>query len=295
VHDITKVEKDQNGDPIERDPQYGGIMKLSEYNDIANKYMEIKGADDGKVYYPRVSTDTAIVLPDGDYTATLLDVEGRYVPLGKMSGKAKILMETKGYADGSYGFTTNFSIVDGKPVGKTDLYLYSQSAYDKMHMGHCTLDVKAVDVTDKNNVPDMGIIVEYDPERQMDIVDNWNVKDEPEKTIEGLYNIGEYRITAYSESGEYIPVTPTRNIDFSDQTHHDIVFNVIPASKVLKGDSNGDGGVDMADVVMIMQAMANPNKYKFTELGRYNADMDGNGVTVGDAQKIQRILLGLDK
>lgn len=295
VHDLTGIGKDNNDRPVKFDKNTGSILALNDYNDIIKKYVEIKGADDGKVYYPRVSTDTAIVLPDGNYTATLLDVEDKYVTLGTSSNKAKLLMETKGYADGSYGFTTNFSIVDGKPVGKTDFYLYKQSAYDKMHMGHCTLNVKAVDVTDKNNVPDMGIIVEYDPERQMDIVDNWNVKDEPEKTIEGLYNMGDYRITAYSESGEYIPVIPEKKINFSDQTYCDLVFSVIPASKVLKGDSNGDGSVDMADVVMIMQALANPNKYQFTELGRYNADMDGNGVTVGDAQKIQRILLGLDK
>lgn len=295
VHDITEVEKDQNGAPIQRDPQYGGTMKLSEYNDIAKEYVEIKGADDGKIYYSELCTEDSTVLPDGDYTATLLDVEDNYVTLGTSSEKAKILMDTKGYADGVYGFTTNFSIVDGKPVGKTDFYLYRQEAYNKMHMGHCTLDINVVDVTDKNNVPDIGVIVEYDPERQMSIVDNWNSKDEPKKNIKGLFNTGAYRVTAYSESGEYIPIIPTQNINFDDKTYCGVVISAIPADKVVKGDSNDDGGVDMADVVMIMQALANPNKYSLSELGRYNADMNGNGVTVGDAQKIQRILLGLDK
>ena len=68
------------------------------------------------------------------------------------------------------------------------------------------------------------------------------------------------------------------------------------------GDANCDGSVDMADVVLIMQALANPNKYgidgsaehHLTEQGRNNGDMDGNGLTVGDAQAIQRKLLGLD-
>ena len=66
-------------------------------------------------------------------------------------------------------------------------------------------------------------------------------------------------------------------------------------AKQIKGDANCDGGVDMADVVFIMQCLANPDKYQLTETGRINADMDGNGVTVGDAQAIQRKLLGLDK
>ena len=70
----------------------------------------------------------------------------------------------------------------------------------------------------------------------------------------------------------------------------------------IKGDANGDGTVDMADVVLIMQALANPNKYgingtaerHLTEQGKANADIDGNGLTVGDAQKIQMKLLGIE-
>ena len=70
----------------------------------------------------------------------------------------------------------------------------------------------------------------------------------------------------------------------------------------IKGDANGDGTVDMSDVVLIMQALANPNKYgengtaevHLTAQGKANADMDGNGLTVGDAQKIQMKLLGIE-
>ena len=71
----------------------------------------------------------------------------------------------------------------------------------------------------------------------------------------------------------------------------------------LKGDTNCDGQVDLSDAVMVMQALANPNKYgiegtaehHLTEQGKANADMNGDGLTVGDAQSIQRKLLGLDK
>ncbi|WP_019679141.1 dockerin type I repeat-containing protein [Ruminococcus flavefaciens] len=77
--------------------------------------------------------------------------------------------------------------------------------------------------------------------------------------------------------------------------------NITSESERLKGDANCDGQVDLADAVMIMQALANPNKYgldgtaehHLTEQGKLNGDMDGDGLTVGDAQAIQRKLLGL--
>jgi hypothetical protein len=57
----------------------------------------------------------------------------------------------------------------------------------------------------------------------------------------------------------------------------------------------------MSDVVLIMQALANPNKYGVngtnqshiaSEGGEY-ADTGGNGLTVSDALRIQQYLLGL--
>ena len=74
-------------------------------------------------------------------------------------------------------------------------------------------------------------------------------------------------------------------------------------SSSIKGDTNCDGTVDMADAVLIMQALANPNKYgidgtadhHLTEQGKLNGDMDGDGLTVGDAQAIQLKLLGLNE
>ena len=68
------------------------------------------------------------------------------------------------------------------------------------------------------------------------------------------------------------------------------------------GDANADGTLDMADAVLIMQTLANPNKYglngtstnHITKRGTNLGDMDYNGLTVGDAEAIQRKLLGLD-
>lgn len=57
----------------------------------------------------------------------------------------------------------------------------------------------------------------------------------------------------------------------------------------------------MSDVVLIMQALANSNKYgangtnqsHITSEGFEYADTGGNGLTVSDALRIQQYLLGL--
>lgn len=69
-----------------------------------------------------------------------------------------------------------------------------------------------------------------------------------------------------------------------------------------KGDANCDGGVDMSDVVIIMQALASPNKYgvngsdkhHITLQGQLNGDVDisSKGLTSNDALEIQKYLLG---
>ncbi len=80
-----------------------------------------------------------------------------------------------------------------------------------------------------------------------------------------------------------------------------VTISEINLSSDLKGDANCDDQLDMSDVVLIMQALANPNKYgengtdknHITFIGIINADVTGGGLTVGDAQAIQKILLGL--
>lgn len=65
------------------------------------------------------------------------------------------------------------------------------------------------------------------------------------------------------------------------------------------GDANIDGYVDLSDSVMIMQSLANPDKYGITAdggitaQGKVNGDTDGNGLTNNDAREIQMSLLGL--
>lgn len=59
-------------------------------------------------------------------------------------------------------------------------------------------------------------------------------------------------------------------------------------SKTLKGDANKDGKVSLADAVLIMQALSNPNDYALDEQASLNADTNGDGgVSPADALEIQ--------
>ncbi|MCR5599727.1 MAG: DUF4832 domain-containing protein [Ruminococcus sp.] len=75
----------------------------------------------------------------------------------------------------------------------------------------------------------------------------------------------------------------------------------LPVFSEIRGDANCDGGVDMSDVVLIMQSLANPDKYgangtektHITVQGQLNGDVEGknNGITGSDALRIQEYLL----
>ena len=85
-----------------------------------------------------------------------------------------------------------------------------------------------------------------------------------------------------------------------------IKYNFVPLdkeeTKYLAGDANCDGTVDLADAVIIMQSLANPDKYgldgtderHITEQGIENGDVDKTiaGLTSNDALRIQEFLLG---
>ena len=85
---------------------------------------------------------------------------------------------------------------------------------------------------------------------------------------------------------------------------NDIEFVSLDENKnaYLAGDTNCDGVVDLADAVLIMQSLANPNKYgeygtdarHLTAQGKINGDVDKfiAGITANDALRIQEYLLG---
>ena len=102
---------------------------------------------------------------------------------------------------------------------------------------------------------------------------------------------------AYAPDSEYVQLW----LDFDNlaDAPDDVT---VPDDKTVYGDANCDGGVDMSDAVLIMQSLANPNKYglngtdsrHITEQGQQNGDVDtsAKGITANDALRIQEYLLG---
>ena len=112
-----------------------------------------------------------------------------------------------------------------------------------------------------------------------------------------LHREDDYFISQSDEKG----INLTKGLAFSAE--NDAFWEKLTSTNesTVKGDANCDGEVDMSDVVLVMQALANPNKYglngtaehHLTAQGKLNGDMDGDGLTVGDAQAIQKKLLGI--
>lgn len=64
----------------------------------------------------------------------------------------------------------------------------------------------------------------------------------------------------------------------------------------LVGDANGSGTVTLADATVILQHIANPDKYKLTGDRLKNADANGDGsVTAMDALIVQKVIYGTSK
>ena len=79
----------------------------------------------------------------------------------------------------------------------------------------------------------------------------------------------------------------------SDESNFEPINNenvqILDVDTKRSGDANDDGSVNMADAVLIMQSLSNPNEYKLTEKGKFNADVcnTGDGITAKDALQIQ--------
>ncbi len=118
---------------------------------------------------------------------------------------------------------------------------------------------------------------------------------------------GEYTVNITGGAGDYYRYTYCYDVDISYKvTIKDNGTTTPPNAEktdaLVWGDANNDGSVDMSDVVLIMQSLANPNKYglngtdknHITEKGlEKGAVTTGNkSVTTDDALQIQLFLLG---
>ena len=93
-----------------------------------------------------------------------------------------------------------------------------------------------------------------------------------------------------------VTTTTTTTVTTDGTTSTTTTTSPSPSKAFFAGDANCDEQVNMADAVLIMQSIANPDKYKLTSEGEKNADVDGTpGITNKDALTIQQYKLGLIK
>ena len=128
------------------------------------------------------------------------------------------------------------------------------------------------------------------------------------KTSTGTVYVGDETIggTVLTTLRFYNGTTLEKTASYQSARHDQLYFGngakvrlVRETAVKLSGDANCDGTVDMSDVVLVMQALSNPDKYDvngsadkhLTEQGRINADIGNDGLTVGDAKAIQNMLL----
>lgn len=72
-----------------------------------------------------------------------------------------------------------------------------------------------------------------------------------------------------------------------------LVVRGIDMANNVFGDANNDSTTTIADAAAIFQSLANPDKYKLSAQGEFNADFDCDGITVDDAVRIQKKLAGI--
>ena len=101
-------------------------------------------------------------------------------------------------------------------------------------------------------------------------------------------------LKAVYTAGAAQPVTTTTTTTITTTTTTTTTSTAVPTGMIKLGDANCDGTVELADAILIMQSLANPNKYTLTDQGKRNADVDKatEGLTSNDALKIQEFLLG---
>ena len=108
---------------------------------------------------------------------------------------------------------------------------------------------------------------------------------------------GEYTVNINGGVGNYYKYTYCYGVDIS----YKVTIKGGSSEVTVWGDTNCDGTVELADAILVMQCLANPNKYgeggsyekALTAQGRINADVDKStvGLTSNDALRIQEFLL----
>ena len=163
-----------------------------------------------------------------------------------------------------------------------------------------SLDLTGLKVNVHDTVTKKKSTVDYTDVSRFDVVDkDGNVIINASKL--NTLSAGEYTVKANPNAAAFVTSDYVTGANFTFKVTITKSGSGTKDNTVL-GDANCDSGVDMSDVVLIMQALANPNKYgisgsdknHITENGWKNADIPSTstGVTTDDALAVQEFLLG---
>lgn len=72
---------------------------------------------------------------------------------------------------------------------------------------------------------------------------------------------------------------------------HIITGTTIDVYNAIDGDTNNDGELTVADAAAILQYLGNAEAYPISDQGKFNADIEDDGITAADALTVQKMVL----
>ena len=182
-------------------------------------------------------------------------------------------------------------------------------------------DVNMDGVVDYNDYFDMNIywsdiIKGFDDERSILPQETWNTIDEyygmSDGNIPALYELSAAQLYIIEHTDEIDDIDSVYNAyvkslteadanndesSFESLNYNENVKILLALNTERSGDANDDGEVSLADAVLIMQSLSNPDEFQLTIKGQYNADVynTGDGITVNDVLQIQMRAINIDE
>ncbi|MDE6425810.1 MAG: hypothetical protein K2K89_06705 [Ruminococcus sp.] len=177
-------------------------------------------------------------------------------------------------------------------------------------------DVNMDGVVDYTDYFDMNIywsdiMTGCDDERSILPPETWNTIDEyygmPDGNIPILYELSAAQLYIIEHTEEIDDIDSVYNayveslIKSDESNLEPLNYNenvqILDVDTKRSGDANEDGKVNLADAVLIMQALSNPDEYQLTTKGQFNADVynTGDGITANDALQIQMWTINIDE
>ena len=181
-------------------------------------------------------------------------------------------------------------------------YMYNQLSYSSAHFNHMTGYALGHYDENYNVIMDEDILKEYvesnnidaevvvysegDTDSRGDLMSQSMIHIVPNKELAPLEH--------FQLANEIFEATGICPLGFSPTTPPESTGTTFDLTNYLNGDANCDNVQSMADAASIFQAIGNPDKYSLSDLGQFNADYAGDGLTPDDAIAIQKRLAGIE-